>query len=124
MAKEGLMTRLSTISNLFGRYECIKNMASNFRKIGKPGKAQPLDIEASQIRRNIKAKLDDLNDTMLSSILEISYEYEGIKKYARLTNLSKYEASVILPEIFKLNGYEVKILEIKEIQTFLFRDEL
>lgn len=94
------------------------------------GKAQASQVHLKNLLKKRNSLLNLFRDKLLGKVIQIRYRYQskdtGIYKedQALLVNLSKEEAKEILTWGFMRKGYNIEILEIVEIQTFLSKGKL
>lgn len=88
---------------------------------GRRNSANSYRIQINNVRRDIAHDIILLKQRAFSSILEVTYIIKSKEYLARFTNISSEEATLILQAQF---GQNVKILEIKEISTFLNKPKL
>jgi hypothetical protein len=116
-----IINRLTKLQEHIQRYN---QLLSQLDKEIKPSLRQPLILQLSASKKRIGMLKAEIHSLVHAPILEITYQISGNTYYARLTNVSKSEATGLINMLAQLNGQTVNFLEIKEITTFLCESKL
>ena len=111
-----IVDRLTKLQEHIDRY---KQLYSQLKECIQPVKRQSLSIQLRVSKKRIYGLTNEIKALINAPILEITYKIADITYHARLANMSKSEATTLLNVISQLYGYDIKILEIREIPTFL-----
>lgn len=110
------MDRLTKLQEHINRY---KQLYTQLNKCIQPSKRQPLSIQLRNSKKRINGLIDDITAMINTPILEITYKIADSTYHARLANMNDSEATFLLYVMAQSQGYNIEILEIKEIPTFL-----
>lgn len=110
------MDRLTKLQEHINRY---KQLYTQLNECIQSSKRQPLSIQLRNSKKRINGLIDDITAMINTPILEITYKIADSTYHARLANMNDSEATFLLYVMAQSQGYNIEILEIKEIPTFL-----
>ena len=102
----------------------------NYLKFNLRGKAQASQVHLKNLLKKRNFLFNLFRDKIQGHVIRIRYKYQtkDTKEYkedeALLVNLTKEEAKEVLTLGFGMKGYNIEILEIIEILTFLSKGKL
>ena len=111
-----VIDRLTKLQEHIDRY---KQLYTQLKECIKPIKRQCLSIQLSNSKKRIDGLMNEVKAMINAHILEITYKIADITYHARLANMNKSEAIFLLNVMAQSQGYNIEILEINEIPTFL-----
>lgn len=111
-----VIDRLTKLQEHLNRYKQIQSKLSDCIH---PVERQSLSIQLNNSKKRINSLIDTIKAMINVPILEITYRIDNRMYHARLANMNHSEAIFLLNEVAKSRGYNIEILEIKEIPTFL-----
>ena len=111
-----IVDRLTKLQEHIDRY---KQLYSQLKECIQPVKRQSLSIQLSNSKKRIDGLTNEVKAMINAPILEITYKIADIIYHARLANMNNSEAIFLLNVMAQSQGYNIEILEIKEISTFL-----
>ena len=110
-----IIDRLTKLQDHIDRY---KQLYYQLKECIQPVKRQSLSIQLRSSKKRIDGLINEVKAMINAPILEITYKIADITYHARLANMNNSEA-VFLNVMAQSQGYNIEILEIKEIPTFL-----
>lgn len=108
--------RLTKLQEHLDRY---KQLYSKLSTCIQPIERQSLSIQLNNSKKRINGLMSEIKAMIKAPILEISYKIADSTYHARLANMNNSEAIFLLNVMAQSQGYNIEILEIKEIPTFL-----
>lgn len=99
-------------------------------KAGKKGMAQKYQVHLKTLLKKKTFYQDSIKNKLKSTVVKVKYRWDCVlndtkgEDEALLANLSKKEAEDILRIALQLKGYNIEILEINEISTFISKGKL
>ena len=111
-----VVDRLTKLQEHVNRYN---QLYSQLKEDIRPIKRQSISIQLRNSKKRIHGLMREIKSMVNAPILEITYNIADSTYHARLANMSKSEATTLLEVISQSYGYNIKILEIREIPTFL-----
>ena len=111
-----VIDRLTKLQEHLDRY---KQLYSKLATCIKPIERQSLSIQLKNSKKRINGLMNEIKAMINAPILEITYKIADITYHARLANMNNSEAIFLLNVMAQSQGYNIEILEIKEIPTFL-----
>ena len=111
-----IVDRLTKLQEHIDRY---KQLYSQLKECIQPVKRQSLSIQLRSSKKRIDGLTNEVKAMINAPILEITYSIADITYHARLANMNNSEAIFLLNVMAQSQGYNIEILEIKEIPTFL-----
>ena len=111
-----VVDRLTKLQEHVNRYN---QLYSQLKEDIRPIKRQSISIQLHNSKKRIHGLMREIKSMVNAPILEITYNIADSTYHARLANMNHSEAISLLNEIAKSQGYNIQILEIKEITTFL-----
>lgn len=111
-----VINRLTKLQEHLDRY---KQLYSKLSSCIQPVEKQSLSIQLRSSKKRINGLVNEIQTMINAPILEITYKIADSTYHARLANMNDSEATFLLYVIAKSQGYNIEILEIKEIPTFL-----
>ena len=116
-----VVDRLTKLQEHINRYN---QLYSQLKGDIRPIQRQSIGIQLRNSKKRIYSLINEVKAMVNATILEITYNIDNSTYHARLANMSKSEATTLLNVISQLYGYDIKILEIREIPTFLCEGKL
>ena len=111
-----IVDRLTKLQEHIDRY---KQLYSQLKGCIQPVKRQSLSIQLRISKKRIYSLINEIKALINAPILGIAYKIADITYHARLANMNNSEAVFLLNVMAQSQGYNIEILEIKEVPTFL-----
>ena len=111
------------LRDLLGLINTTMGTQAALKKAGKPKLVRENEIRVKQLKQSFNHKLKRIEDTICGRVIKVRYllySSDGYKpSEAVLTNISDEDATYFITSYMRAKGYEIKILEILEIPTYL-----
>lgn len=116
-----IVNQLTKLQEHIKRYE---GMLYRYNRETRPNIRQSLRLLIQSTNKRIKQLQEEIHSTVYAPIIEVTYDVSGTIHYARITNVSRLEATDLIRLMAQSKGKTVNILEIREIPTFLCESKL
>ena len=111
-----VIDRLTKLQEHIDRY---KQLYTQLKYTHPVSNRQSLSIQLRNSKKRINGLMNEIKAMINTPILEITYRIADSTYHARLANMNDSEAIFLLNVMAQSQGYNIEILEIKEIPTFL-----
>lgn len=114
-----LVGKLTKLHYLLNKYNNLIKVCSDKSGNISKGLLQQSRVELNFTKQSIRRYKNDINNLVNTKIYLITYTLDKTLFHARLANMSEGDVNVVLQAFAKTLGKELKILEIKELPTFI-----
>lgn len=113
---------LNSLIELYHRGVQLKSKLPRLKN--RPGQYRQTLIDLKLTKSRFKHKNTSLINKLLAGIIEVKYQIEDEIYFSRITNISKDEVPYLFEFISSVYNINIKVLEIKEIPTFIKSSKL
>lgn len=120
--KGNIKQDLTSLIDLYKRVVQLKSKLPRLKH--RPGQYRQTIIDLKLTENRFKHKNTSLLNKLLASIIEVKYQIGNETYFSRITNISKDEVPYMFEFISSLYNINIKVLEIREIPTFIKSSKL